>query len=67
MLCLEESIGSVSSQIPFGDETSSFPGSDPEGPVLEPLRSGEGLLDSWWRALNHGLLWWSSAPTPAIS
>ena len=52
---------------PFGDETGSFPGSDPEGPVLEPLRSGEGLLDSWWRALDHSLWWWSGAPTPAIS
>ena len=44
MLCLEESIGSISSQIPFGDETGSFPGSDPEGPVLEPLWSGRGSL-----------------------
>ena len=67
MLCLKESIGSISSQIPFRDETSSFPGSDPEDPVLEPLWSGEGLLDSWCRALNHGLWWWSGTPTPVIS
>ena len=66
MLYLEESIGSIFSQIPFGDKTDSFPVSDPEGPVLEPLQSGEGLLVSWWRALDHGL-WWSGTQTPAIS
>ena len=43
----EESIGSISFQIPFGDETGSFLGSDLEGLVLEPLQSaGEGLLGS---------------------
>ena len=58
MLCLldEELIGSISFQIPFGDETGSFLGSDPEGLVLESLQSaGEGLLGSWWRVLIHSL------------
>ena len=54
MLCLldKESIGSISFKLPFGDETGSFLGSDPEGLVLEPLQSaGKGILGSWWRAL----------------
>ena len=52
----KELIGSISFQIPFRDETGSFLGSDPEGLVLEPLQpAGDGLLDSWWRALIHGL------------
>ena len=67
MLCLlgEESIGSISFQIPFGDKTGSFLGSDSEGLALEPLQSaGEGLLDSWWRALISGLQRQFGAPTP---
>ena len=67
MLCLEELIGSISSQIPSGDKTGSFPRFDPGGPVLQPLQPGEGLLDSWWRALDHSLWWWSGTPALVIS
>ena len=60
-------IGSVSSQIPSRDKTGSFPRFDPGGPALEPLQPGEGLLDSWWRVLNHSLWWWSGTPALVIS
>ena len=63
-----EPIVSVEILFLIGGKINSFHMLVPVGPDLEPLHIAlEWLLDSWWRALFHGLQYQPGGPAPVIS